>query len=195
MSHCPSRIARTAFKMAIVPLAQAVELLSRGPRRSCSIATTAQAVLGSHCSNQGCLPGGMRSCRPRRSVDVVVVAHVGADRAAEAVAVDFREIDAAVGERFGRRDPRERNVLELAGEVGFDVDRRAEQQAIGNSRDAGESTNAAGARLHRLPDRFSIATDGRHDADAGDHDPIVAQSAETHDMHTQGEKFWVESAN
>ena len=46
-------------------------------------------MFGSHCSNQGRLPGGMQVVPAEPFGDEIVVAHVGADRAAEAVAVDF----------------------------------------------------------------------------------------------------------
>ena len=46
--------------------------------------------------------------------------------------------------------------------------------------DARQPANAAIAGLHGLPDGFSIAADGGHDADAGDHDPVVGRKRGAH---------------
>jgi hypothetical protein len=101
----------------------------------------------------------------------------------------FVEINAAVGEGFGRGDSSEWDVLKLSRKIGGNVDRGTQQEIVWNAGDSSEPANPTCAGLHCLPDRFSIATHRRHDAEAGDHNPIVAQSAETHDKHTQGEKF------
>ena len=137
-------------------------------------------MLGSHCSNQGRLPGGIR-----------VVA-------AESLASRNRR--RPCGRRSSSRTDRDRRFepsssMPLSASASAAVIRVSgmflswpgksvatstvapKQQAIGNSGDAREPADAARARLHRPPDRFSIAADGRHDADAGDHDPIVAQAA------------------
>ena len=87
--------------------------------------------------------------------DVIGVAHVGADRAAKPVAVDAAEMDAGVGQRFGRRLPAERNVLELAGKIAFDVASGAEHQPVGNAGHTGQPPNAAVAALNRLPHRLA----------------------------------------
>jgi hypothetical protein len=50
---------------------------------------------------------------------------VSAYRAAEPIAIDAAEVDAGVGQRLGGRLPAERNILELAWELAFDIDRCA----------------------------------------------------------------------
>ena len=145
------------------------------------MATIAQAVFGSHCCHHGSLPGGISlSCSDVPLDDVIGVAHVGADRAAEPVAVDAAEMDAGIGQGFGGRLPAERNVLELAGKLALDVDRRAEHQSVGNAGHAGQPPNAALAALDRLPNRLARVADGRDQADAGYHYAIVVRRLMAH---------------
>ena len=112
--------------------------------------------------------------------DKIGVAHVGADRAAESLAIDRAKMDAGIAQRFGGRLSTEWDVLELAGKLAVDIDRGGEQHAVGNARQTGESTNAARAALDRLPNSFSPGADRRHDADAGDHHAIIVREEQWH---------------
>ena len=112
--------------------------------------------------------------------DVIGVAHVSADRAAKPVAVDAAEMDAGVGHRLGRRLPAERNILELARELAFDVDGCAEHHPVGNSGHIGQPLNAAVATLNCLPHRLARVADGRDQPDAGYHNAIVVRRLMAH---------------
>ena len=128
----------------------------------------------------------------------IVVAHVGADRAAEAIAIDASFPSSSIPLSAIASAA----VIRVSGIFLSWPGKSVSTSTVApSSRRSGIPATPVSrrmpllARLHRPPDRFSIAANGRHDADAGNHDPIVAQAAQTHDMHTREEEFWVESAN
>src|SRR6476659_8743934 len=103
------------------------------------------------------------------------VPHVRTDRTSKSVAIDSREMDAGVGERFGRSLSAEWNVLELARVFTLDVRSRPEQQPVRYARHARESADPGLAALHRLPYSLPRVADRRDEANSGDNYTAVVR--------------------
>ena len=113
--------------------------------------------------------------QPQLLDNEIGIAHVGADRTAKPVAIDACEMDAGVGQRFAGGLSAQRDILQLAGEIALDLNRRTKQHAIGNSRHAGQSSHTAIAALNRLPNGLAALANRRDQADAGYHDAVVTR--------------------
>jgi hypothetical protein len=102
------------------------------------------------------------------------------DRAAKSLAVDAGQVDARIGQGLGGGLAAQRNVLQLTRGFSFDIDGRAEHQAIGYSRYAGQSAHAAVAALNCLPNGLAVSADRRNHADAGDNYRLVLGMGRLH---------------
>jgi hypothetical protein len=95
-------------------------------------------------------------------------------------------MDAGVAERLGGRLSAEWDVFELAWEVALYVGGRSQEQAIGNTGQAGEAPDAARPPLNRLPNGLASRAYRRHDADAGDHHAIIVRVRQGHCLIATG---------
>src|SRR4051812_25322820 len=84
-------------------------------------------------------------------------------------------MNASIGQRLGGRLPAKRNILELTGELAFDIDCRSEHQPVRNSGHAGQPADAALPVLDCLPDGLSRMTNCRNQTDAGYHHALVVR--------------------
>jgi hypothetical protein len=108
------------------------------------------------------------------------IAHVGADRAAESLAVDAGEMDARIGQRLGGCLPAQGDVLQLAGKFSLDIDRGTKQHAVGYACYAREAADATVTPLDGLPNGLAVSADRRNHADAGDNYRLVLGMGQLH---------------
>jgi hypothetical protein len=99
---------------------------------------------------------------------------MGSNGTPKPLAIEIAEIDVSVLDRFFRRLPTERNILELALKFSLRLD-SGDEQSLRKIRHASDPANVAFATLQRLPNGFACPSDGRSQPNAGNYYTSVNQ--------------------